>query len=81
MEYYITRNHKGILANAIPGKDLNKNIYEVFSFAIGSFGHLVNIEEKISGCEWVKRISTTCAASPRNNKIIESIKLAMPSNY
>lgn len=76
--YSISHNHKGFLAKARPGKELPRAIYETFSYAVGSYGFLVTLNETITPSEWIKRIERYCGESDRRNAVIQSIKMAMP---
>jgi hypothetical protein len=78
MNYYISRSYKGYSAKAIPGKDLPKGIYDTFSYAVSSYGFLVNLNETIGPKEWIRRIESYYEGSDRVKKVIESITLAMP---
>lgn len=79
--YSISKSHRGISAKAIPGKDLPKEIYETFSYAVGCYGFLVELNETIDSNEWIKRIQSyyiMAKDSPRAQAIIRAIKIAMP---
>jgi hypothetical protein len=78
MNYYISRSYNGYSAKAIPGKDLKPEIYNTFSYAVSSFGFLVNLNETIGPKEWIRRIESYYEGSNRVKKVIESITLAMP---
>lgn len=77
--YFISKDHRGISARAISGKDLPKEIYETFSYAVGSFGFLVQLNESISAKEWTGRIIKAYKISPRIERVIQAINKAMPN--
>jgi hypothetical protein len=82
--YTISKNHKGISAKAIPGKALTRDVYETFSYAVGCYGFLVELNETIDSDEWIKRIQsyyTMSKDSPKAQAIIRAIKIAMPSQH
>lgn len=83
MKYWIEHTYKGYGASALPGKEMNRDAYETFSYAIGAFGFLIKLNEKISLTEWKKRISeysgtpTTPKLSERLRRVLASIDAAM----
>jgi hypothetical protein len=78
MNYFISHTSKGFSAKAIPGKDLPKDIYETFAHAVVAFGHLVQLNEKISAQDWISRIQKQYASSLRIEAVIKAINTAMP---
>ena len=77
--YYISKNYKGIHCTAIAGNQLPNHIYSTFSHAIQMYGFLLNEGDKLTGNEWIERISKSYDTinNPRLVKVIDSIKIAM----
>ena len=75
--YSISRTHKGISANAISGNMLLKDVYHTFSYAVNMYGIVVNMNETLTGNQWIERITKTYTNSPRLKRVIDCIKIAM----
>lgn len=75
--YSISRTHKGISANAIAGNMLLKDVYHTFSYAVNMYGIVVNMNETLTGNQWIERIAKTYTNSPRLKRVIDCIKIAM----
>ena len=76
--YSISRTHKGISANAIAGNMLLKDVYHTFSYAVNMYGIVVNMNETLTGNQWIERITKVYNIdSPRLKRVIECIKIAM----
>jgi hypothetical protein len=78
--YTISRNHKGITANAVAGKELQRNVYETFSYALNCYGFLIHENETIQPIEWINRIQTYYNNNSRLNEVIRCIKIAFKIN-
>jgi len=74
--YTISRNYKGVSARAKAGKDLQRNVYETFSYALNCYGFLIHIIPT----EWIARIQAYYNNNPRLNEVIRCIKIAFEIN-
>jgi hypothetical protein len=78
MNYYITRTpDKGFFCKDRAGKDLTKDTFETFSYAIGAYGFVIEYHERLTGQEWIERINAIFAETPRTQRVIEAIRTAM----
>lgn len=55
-EYHITRTPDGIRAHAKPGKDMPRETFLTFQYALGAYGHLIAMNEVLSGPEYIARV-------------------------
>lgn len=75
--YTIVRTPTGIKASALPGNQLPKDVFDTFSYSLGCYSHVLEFFREYTGEQWIAEIRRSYTPSPRHERVIECIKMAM----
>lgn len=72
--YHITRTPDGIRSQSKPGKLMARETFLNFQYSLYAYSHLLAMNERISGQEYIARIKKAYnAENPRNARCISAL--------